>query len=375
MRLLINTASVMRGGSVQVAYSFIKECAKIDGHEYGLIAGPGLQKLMGNQDFLKRFTIYEVNQRPAQSPLKAFRGNVFDGIEEDFRPDVVFTTSGPAYWKSRAPHLIGYNLPHYIYPESPYFQRIGIKERLHWTLWKQLIRFFYNRDADALVVQTDDVKKRVGHFLKCSNITTVSNTCGSHFLAPQVYEAVPFHKEERKEYLLYLTAYYPHKNLEIINQVAPILEKKFPEKFVFVVTLPEDVYSRIIAPEVVNSVINIGPVKPEQCPALYRLCDYTFMPTLLECFSASYAESMAMNRVILTSNMGFAETVCQDAAVYFDPTNPEAIAKSIIQISLDENRRKELIMAGRVRLKNMLSASERAKCYLELCKILSSISK
>lgn len=370
MRLLINTASVMRGGSVQVAYSFIMECAKIEGHQYGLIAGPGLQKLMGDQDFLKRFTIYEVGQRPAQSPLKAFRGNIFDDIERDFCPDVVFTTSGPAYWKSQAPHLIGYNLPHYIYPESPYFQTIGLKERLHWKLWKQLIRFFYNRDADALVTQTDDVGERAGRYLKCSHVSTVSNTCASHFLSPQPFDNSPFHKEEGKEYLLYLTAYYPHKNLEIINRVAPILEKKFPGKFIFVVTLPEDVYSRVIAPAVTASVLNIKPVKPEMCPTLYRFCDYTFIPTLLECFSATYAESMAMDRVILTSDMGFAETVCKNAAEYFDPTNPDEIAESIIKISSNENRRKELITAGRARLQDMPSAEERAARYLELCERL-----
>jgi hypothetical protein len=58
--------------------------------------------------------------------------------------------------------------------------------------------------------------------------------------------------------------------------------------------------------------------------------------------------------------------------VYFDPTNPEAVAESIIQISLDENRRKELIMAGRARLQDMPSAGERASCYLELCAKLQS---
>ena len=84
----------MRGGSVQVAYSFIKECSRIEGNQYGLICGPGIQKLLGNQDFLKRFIIYNVNKRPSQSPITAFRGNVFDEIERDFQTRCSFHDFG-----------------------------------------------------------------------------------------------------------------------------------------------------------------------------------------------------------------------------------------------------------------------------------------
>ena len=54
-----------------------------------------------------------------------------------------------------------------------------------------------------------------------------------------------------------------------------------------------------------------------------------FLPTFLECFSASYAEAMLMKKPIITSNLGFAQNVCKDAAVYFDPCNPEDIIDKI----------------------------------------------
>ena len=172
--------------------------------------------------------------------------------------------------------------------------------------------------------------------------------------------------------MLYLTSYYPHKNIEIINQVIPLLESEFSGKFVIVLTLHDEIFSTVINRKVAKSVINLGPVKPEECPGLYQACDFTFVPTLLECFSATYAESMAMERPILTSDMDFARTVCENAALYFDPMNPKDIVQKIKTLSNDTILKKNLIIAGNSRFKALFSASERAKKYIELCKIWKS---
>lgn len=357
---------------MQVANSFINECARIPGNHYGVIVGPSLQKLINPTALGENFTLFNVDKRPAQEPLRAFGGGVFDAIQAEFKPDVVFTTSGPAYWKAKAPHLIGYNLPHYIYPESPYFKRCPLKERLNFRIKEHIIKYFYNRDADALVVQTDDVNERVRKLLRCDDVTTVPNTCGSYFFSAAAEQgAAPFLREEGKRYLLYLTAYYPHKNIEIINAVAPLLEKRAPGRFIFVLTLPQEAFEQAIRPEAAASVINIGPVPPQNCPALYSACDYTFLPTLLECFSASYAESMAMGRPILTSDMGFARTVCEKAARYFDPVHPQAIAESILTLDADPQLQQELVRLGKERLNTFCSARQRAERYLQICERLA----
>ena len=47
-------------------------------------------------------------------------------------------------------------------------------------------------------------------------------------------------------------------------------------------------------------LLAVGGVDIRECPSLYEQCDFMFLPTLLECFSASYAEAMKMRRPILT---------------------------------------------------------------------------
>jgi hypothetical protein len=79
-----------------------------------------------------------------------------------------------------------------------------------------------------------------------------------------------------------------------------------------------------------HRIINVGPIKVNQCPALYHFCDALFLPTLLECFSASYVEAMYFKKTIFTSDLSFAHTVCHDSAFYFDPYCVNDICDKII---------------------------------------------
>ena len=67
----------------------------------------------------------------------------------------------------------------------------------------------------------------------------------------------------------------------------------------------------------------------EHVPILYKQVDGMIMPTLLESFSATYIDSMALGVPIFTSDRDFARDVCGDAAWYFDPLNAESIFEVI----------------------------------------------
>ena len=110
MRLLVNTASTYKGGGVQVAISFLRECERLGEHEIGVILGPGLSRFVNEGDFSRRFSFFSLAYRPAQRVLSLQRTSKdLEQIESSFRPDVVFTTSGPSYWRPNAPHLMGFN--------------------------------------------------------------------------------------------------------------------------------------------------------------------------------------------------------------------------------------------------------------------------
>jgi glycosyltransferase involved in cell wall biosynthesis len=260
---------------------------------------------------------------------------------------------------------MGFTIPHYVYPESPYFNVIGKKNRFLWKLRTSFAKYYFKRDADVLVTQTEDVSKRVQIFLEKEKVYTISNTIHNSYKNPIRSQNKLPEKSKNEFRLLTLSAWYPHKNLSCIPQVLEELKIMGYNTIQFIVTLPEEDYKKLGHPK--SNLINVGKVKIEEGASLYQECDALFLPTLLECFSASYAEAMVMNKPILTSNLGFAQTVCKDAAIYFDPINPKDIASIIIELYNNKELQWELITKGKKQLENFGTAEERALNILKLC--------
>ena len=372
MRILINTATTNKGGGIQVAISFIEECKELYEHEYFVVLGENISKLIHKDSFTENFTFYEAPFRPATKVFSWSSHNFFlKKIEKEWKPDVVFTTTGPSYWRPKVKHVIGYNLPHYIYSDSPYFQIISFKRKLWWKSMKIYAKYILKRDADALVVQTDDLRERVKKLLSKKSVFTVSNTISEHYLSPKkVAKKLPV-KAKNKFRLLTLSAWYPHKNLSIIPKVLDVLIKKGYTNIVFVVTLSKKDEAKLhLFDKYEGQLINIGQVKAEEGASLYEECDAMFLPTLLECFSASYAEAMKLRKPIITSDMGFAHTVCKDAALYVNPMDENDIASKIIELSTSQELQEDLMNKGVERLQKFGSSKDRAKRYIKICKSL-----
>ena len=372
MRVLINTSMLRFGGAVQVALSLINECRAHDKSEYHVVIGPGVGAVLDPADFpgnfhfhYQDFGIMNLRKLPrVQQKMSA--------IEAQVRPDCVVTTSGPSYWRSKAPHLVGFNLPLYIYPESPYLKALPFRAKARLRTRKWLHRRLFRRDADALIVQTDDVNSRVRRLLGTDKVYTVTNNHNGWYDSPGNY---PSRLPERKPgafRLLTLTSYYPHKNLDLIPQVIEALPEALRSRVEFVLTLTEAEYHSRISPRIPPQVRLVGPVPPPECPALYGECDAMFLPTLAECFSASYPEAMKMEKPIVTTDLGFARSICGDAALYFRACDASSAAGQIGRLIQDQALQKELIETGRKRLSAFDTPVQRAEKILAICQDLAA---
>lgn len=372
MRLIINTASTLKGGGLQVAKSFIEECKKFKEHEFHVILGGNIGQTINKKSFPDNFYFYDIDVRPATKifslkPVTSF----FQEVEKKVNPDVVFTTSGPAYWTPEAPHLVGFNLGHYIYTDSPFFKIIPFWKQIRWKIRGKLKAHFFKKETDAYVVQTDDVNLRVKKWLKTPHVFTVSNSCSSHYFNPLVFPDKLKDRKKNEYRFLLLSAYHPHKNFEIIRKVIDLEIKDNPDtKMRFVLTLPETIFTGIFQDKYHPYIYNVGPVPVAECASLYKECDAMFLPTLLECFSASYVEAMFMEKPIVTADLGFARTVCEEAAIYFDPLNEKDISNKLHLLMENTELQKQLITKGKERRIIFKTAEERALSYINLCKNL-----
>ena len=366
MKILI-CAVQFKGGSLQVAISLIKEFIKFPENQYFVIQSREVQKQLEGSGFPSNFHFYNL---PYPSKIRllnlVLRRRFLRDVENKISPDGVICTSGPLYWRPKSPLLMGYNLAHHLYPESSYFKRIPLWKRLRWHLRWAVHKHCYRKESAAIFVQTEDINDRLRKALKFDKIYTISNTYNDAYNHPQRY---PDKLPERKpgEFrLLTLSAFYMHKNFEIIPKVIDELQKRDENNIRFVVTLPEDKYSRVFGSKYKDFIWNVGFVPTKEGPSLYQECDVMFLPTLLECFSASYAEAMVMRRPIMTSDLGFAHTVCKDAAIYLNPDNAAEIAEKIMALKQDKALQQSLINKGCEQMKQFGSAEDRAVRILEL---------
>lgn len=157
-----------------------------------------------------------------------------------------------------------------------------------------------------------------------------------------------------------------YKNLDLISDL-----QSRGINVEFVLTLkPEDSEEKVLKGRKISGILNVGPVPPEECLSLYQECDALFLPTLAECFSASYPEAMKMEKPIVTTDLGFARSICGNAALYFQMMDPVSAADQIEKLVNNPTLRKKLIQYGKDQLKTFDTPEERARKYLSLCEKL-----
>lgn len=369
MNLVINTAHQRFGGAVQVAYSFINECKEFPENNYIIWLGPGLSKIVRTEGFPKNFSFRELDFGKINIYKLRKIQRLLGDFEKEDEPDVIISTSGPSYFKSRAPQVIGFNLPLYIYPESPFLELLNPFRKFRLWLKKQIHFYHFKRSAEFYVTQTNDVNRRVKKFLKTNKVYTVTNTHNGYYLNPKIYPPRLPKREEKVFRFVTITSYYRHKNLEIIPKVLHELEGIGISNIEFVLTLDQQSFDKV-NPLQDQRIINVGPIPPPDCPSLYNECDGMFLPTLAECFSASYPEAMVMEKPIVTTDLAFARSICGDAAHYFNPESARNAAKAIKQLVSEKELRDRLIQNGKRRLEVFDSPRERARKYLNLCERL-----
>jgi glycosyltransferase involved in cell wall biosynthesis len=346
----------------------LEEFRNFPENQYHVALGSGVASLLNPAEFPANFTFYPIchgvvhlgNFWKIQSRMKA--------LESRVNQDCVITTSGPAFWRPSSPHLVGFNRPLFIYHESPYLQSLSWAYKARIWAERTLHCHYFRSEANAYIVQTNDVNQRVRSLLHSDEVHTISNTFSSYYEHPIPKARRLPEKRENCFRLLTLSSYYEHKNLELIQKVIEFLPVELRHKTEFVLTITEKEYKRFISRKIPPEVKLIGPVPAPECPSLYMECDFMFLPTLAECFSASYPEAMKMEKPIITTDLEFAHSICGPAACYFHPKNAQDAANKIVELVQDNSLRSKLIDAGRSQLERFDTPQSRAKKILDLCR-------
>ena len=180
---------------------------------------------------------------------------------------------------------------------------------------------------------------------------------------------ISFTKETGLIRIGYPARAYSHKNLEILLAVALELRRVAGDVFEFYVTLRPDEWSHF-SDEYRSVIKNVGELSPAQCPSFYEAMNGVLFVSLLECFSATPLEAIAMRRAIFASDREFVRDCCGPHSVYVDPLDPEDIAAAIHRwfFLIPDESRKHHLEEAYAYLLDLPNSKSRAIKYIEVMK-------
>lgn len=366
MKILIDNSNLYAGGGLQVAASFLRDLKEKDSSdEYHVIQSLNSAIVLQNDCFPNNFLFYGLGCAEEKSKRKRIAS--VKKIENTIKPDGIFTLFGPSYHKSKFPKLVGFAIPYIIYQDSPFFKLISRKEKIYYKILAIIKTYSFKKFSDALVFETENARQVFTERENYSKSSfTVGNTLNEIFLTKSAWVNLEKLSDSSCK-ILFLTANYPHKNMQILPDLIKILKGKMND-FKFLITLNKEDLN--FSDQINEHIEYLGKVDLSKIPSLYTQSDIVFIPTLLEVFSATYLEAMLMKKPVVASDLGFSRDICGDSAYFCNPTNAQSYADALIALNNDKDLKEDLVRRGLENLKRFGSSMDRTNRYLEIIKEL-----
>lgn len=371
MNILINTTNLRVGGGVQVADSIIRHLPYMEQHKFIVVLCRALKYLSADLNLYNNINVFDYEMPWSILTSITGRDSFLDTLVIENNVDAVLTVFGPSRWRPKVPHLCGFARAQIVIPESPYWRQFSFRSKVKSHIEYYIYKFLFDISSNFLYTENPFITDRVEKLYPKKQVFTITNNYNQIFDNETMWDKSITLPEFNGITFLTVSANYPHKNLHIIRACIEYLKNKHPLlKYRFVLTLTEQQFGTLNALEK-EHILLIGQVNINQVPFLYAQSDIMFLPTLLECFSASYAEAMKMKTPILTTDLGFSKSLCGNAACYYSAVSVEDLSNKIFLLSRSAKYCKQLVSEGEKQLLKFDTAKQRT---IKLISILEKIS-
>lgn len=229
------------------------------------------------------------------------------------------------------------------------------------------------RNADALIAVSDATRREIIRYFDPCGIAEqkirVIHEGWEHTQAVTA-SADPF-PFEKGGFLLFLGSYRVHKNLAGLLEAFARAVPQLPQNKTLVISGSSGRLFKHFRSSVdqINAegerVVFTGYVSNEAAHRLLEKADALILPSLSEGFGLPVLEAFSAGTPVLCSNTTALPEVAGDAALYFDPRNPDSIADAILRLYSDPVLAPQLRAAGRKRL-NQFSWTQAARKTVDL---------
>lgn len=235
-----------------------------------------------------------------------------------------------------------------IYRHFPqYHKRLN-----YWYL--NLAMPLYVRRADAVIAVSECTRRdlMVAYGVPPEKVTLVYEAAAPRFAPPStdLVARVRARYSLPERFLLTVGTIEPRKNLSRLLAAFEVVARRGLVDVWVVAGRPgwlyDDFFARLEASPCRERVILPGFVPDEELPALNAAATVAVLPSLYEGFGLPVLEAMACGTPVVCSEASSLPEFGGDAACYFDPTDPEAMAAALAKVLSDRDLRREMRRKG-----------------------------
>lgn len=214
---------------------------------------------------------------------------------------------------------------------------------------------------DAVLTVSEFSKKAISRFLLIPKEKITATYPGvpeafHHYSDRNYIERIKNKYQLENEFAIYPASYNPHKNHLNLLKAIVLLRDHYKKRVPLVLTgftskenrTHQSVLTFLRNHSLEDQVKTLGYVPPEDMPYLYANASFLVFPSLYEGFGIPLVEAMKANCPIVCSDRGSIPEVTGDAAIFFNPEDPQDIALKILRI-LNPETRGFLIDRGNIR--------------------------
>jgi glycosyltransferase involved in cell wall biosynthesis len=311
--LLTFSARDLRAAESSVG-QLLRAFERVGEHEYVVLVPAGEATIAGNLPVLEIADAPAVEKRSAAKlPLRGRSTRRTSELRAELRDvDVVHYPLTAPLPETDVPTVVTLadtqhrDLPEFLGPARRSFRRAAYDRG--------------TRGADAIVVASEFVRRRAVSILDLDAARVHVVPLG---IDHDVFDPA---RTDPERVLLYPARAWPHKNHARLFEAFAILRATRPQLRLVLTGSGHDRLGAL--PEGVET---LGVVSPAELASLYRRAACTVFPSLYEGFATPPLEAMACGCPVAAANVAAIPEACGDAAVLFDPLDPEDIARAVVE--------------------------------------------
>lgn len=213
---------------------------------------------------------------------------------------------------------------------------------------------FIHKATQVVTVSDFSAKDIIQHYPKAAGKINIVYSAAKPFFQPLDYEAKAAVKAEYAndcEYFLFTGGIHPRKNLLNLLKAFSVFKKWQRSNMKLLVVgrkawQYEDVLEKLNTYKFKDDVVLLDYLDEQALAKITASAYAAVYPSFWEGFGVPIVEAMQSGVPIITANTSAMPETGGDAALYADPSDPNAIGQLMIQIYRDEQMRSRLIAKG-----------------------------